>query len=162
MWMNAFQVISKYFWLICIVITGVNYLFSAYVGVPRDSKVDERARRNYLAWLWGLSAIPWLVAGIGQVSGGLPDVWHLFRPQDGNPHAWAFYLSILAVYAVIVYWVLFRDGARIAEELQLLRYQTPGGGGAIKAAWIKALVVGLLPFFAFWLWMVSAMDVPLP
>jgi len=149
--MNVFKFVSQYYWLIFIGVAVINYLMMDRSGL----------RGKYLGWLWGLSCVPWLVAGYGQIVGGVPNVWALFRPQDRNPYAWAFYGSILIVYVIGVYWVLFRDGARIAEELQLVKFNTPGKSGALSAFWIKMLAVTALPFFALWLWIAWKMNVPI-
>jgi hypothetical protein len=161
--MNVFKFVSQYFWLICIGVSVINYLLmNRFDDSDEDRHIDRDLRRKYLGWFWGLGALPWLVAGYGQVTGGLPSVWAIFRPQDKNPYVWAFYASILFVYLAIVYWVLFRDGARIAAELRMVKFNAPGKSGALNAFWIKVIAVAVLPFFALWLWVASLMDVPLP
>src|SRR5262245_46453850 len=109
--MDLFDFLGEYFWVVCLVVISIN------------SMLAERSspeRRKYLGWFWGLSMVPWFVMGIGQTIGGVPKIWAYFRPQDGNPYVWAFYVSILLVYLVVIYWVLFRDGARIASEHRLM------------------------------------------
>jgi hypothetical protein len=161
--MDFFALIGKYFWLMIIGVAVANYFLADRFGDSgAEEGVDGALRRKYLGWFWGLSIVPWLVMGYGQVVGGVPNVWALFRPQDRNPHVWAVYASILAVYAIVVYWVLFRDGARIAAELRLLKYQAPGKSGALSAFWIKVMAIGAFPFFALWLWIASQMNVPIP
>jgi hypothetical protein len=161
--MDLFTFVSRYFWVIFIGVSVINYLMmDRFDNSEEDRQVDRTLRRRYLAWLWGLSCVPWLVAGYGQVVGAIPSVWALFRPQDRNPYVWAFYAAILDVYMVVVYWTLFRDGARIAAELRLVKFQAPGKSGALSAFWIKVIAVALLPFLALWLWIASLMNVPLP
>jgi hypothetical protein len=158
---NLFGVVSRWAWLIFIVVALLNFLFAARSD-PADAQVDTGLCRRYLARLWGFACLPWLVLGFGQVTGNIPNVWAIFRPQDGNPYVWAFFLSILLVYLVMAWWVMFRDGARIAAELQLMRFHTLGKSSALSAFWIKVIAVGSLPFFVFWLWVVVKMDAPLP
>jgi hypothetical protein len=136
--MDLFDFISRYFWLICIGTALINYLWLAHFSQPEPG-VDPVQRRKYMAWFWGLSTVPWWFAGYAQLTGEVPKVWAFFRPQDRNPYVWAFYASILAVYVVTAYWVLFRDGARIAEELRLVKFRAPGNSGALSAFWIKVL-----------------------
>ena len=160
--MDLFKLVGEYFWLICIGVTVINYqMMDRFDSGDEGGHVDRALRRKYLGWLWGLSCFPWLVAGYGQIVGGVPNVWALFRPQDRNPYVWAFYGAILIVYAVIAYWVLFRDGARIAAELRVVKFSTPGRSGTLSAFWIKVFAVAALPFFAFWLWLASRMNVPI-
>ena len=157
--MDLFKFVGQYFWLICIGVTVINYLMmDRFDSGDEGGLIDRALRRKYLGWLWGLAR---LVAGYGQIVGGVPNVWALFRPQDRNPYVWAFYGAILIVYAVIAYWVLFRDGARIAAELRVVKFSTPGRSGTLSAFWIKVFAVAALPFFAFWLWLASRMNVPI-
>lgn len=160
--MNVFKFVGQYFWLIFIGVTVINYLMMNRSDTFDESgRIDGALRRKYLGWFWGLSCVPWLVAGYGQVVGGLPNVWALFRPQDRNPYVWAFYASILLVYAVMVYWVLFRDGARIAAELRVATFNVNGKSGTMSAFWIKVVAIAAFPFFALWLWIASKMNVPI-
>src|SRR5688572_6295801 len=103
--MNLSKFVSQYFWLIFIGVAAINYLMiDRFDASGENSHIDRRLRRTYLGWLWGLSCVPWLVAGYGQLVGGLPNVWALFRPQDRNAYVWAFYAAILVVYVVVGYW----------------------------------------------------------
>lgn len=88
--MDLFFLFSKYFWLLCIGTTFINFLWMDRRVDEADQGVDRALRRQYLAWMWGLQCLPWLVIGIGQLAGGVPSVWAVFRPQDGNPWIWAF------------------------------------------------------------------------
>ena len=157
---RLFQIISQYFWLICIGVTVINFILMDRQD-ESDSNIDRAQRRRYLAWLWGLGALPWLVVGYGQITGNIASVWALFRPQDGNPYVWAFYVTGFLLYLVMAWWVFFRDGARIAEEMRLMKYQAPGRSGVVSAFWIKVIALAGLPFFAFWLWVMSRMNVPM-
>lgn len=161
--MKAFDFIGRYFWLVAIAGAGLNYLLMDRLGnAAEDAQVDRGLRRRYLGWLWGLTAVPFVVLGIGQLTGRVPSVWAIFRPQDGNPYVWAFFAAIALVYGIVAYWVLFRDGARIAEQLRFVRYQVQGRSGAVSAFWIKVMAIVSLPFLAFWLWVATRMDVKLP
>jgi hypothetical protein len=161
--MNSFGFISKYFVLLCIAAAGVNYLLAGrFGGRPANPSVDQEKRIRYLRVLWTVSVLPFLVLGFGQLVGGVPNVWAVFRPQDRNPYVWAFHGTILAIYLVNAWWVFFRDGARKVEELQLMSYHAPGKSGAVSAFWVKVISLAAFPFFAFWLWSASLMDVPAP
>ena len=112
---QLFDFLSQYFWLVCIVVALFNFMVS-----------DRVLRRKYLGRFWGLSVLPWLVVGYAQITGAVPSIWAYFRPQDRNPYVWTFYGAILFVYGVIAYWILFMDGARIAEDLRLLKSNARG------------------------------------
>jgi len=161
--MSLFHLLMKHFWLLCVAVAGANYLLSLRRGsTEADPEVDPQLRRKVFGWFWGLSILPWLVMGFGQLVGGVPSVLAFFRPQDRDPYVWGFYASILLVYLIAVYWVLFRDGARIAAQVRLLTFHGPGFSGALSESWIKVLAVAMLPFLVLWLWLVSQIDVRLP
>lgn len=157
-----FDLIGRYFWLIAIVIAAVNYLLIDLFADEQDRQVDQARRRSYLARFAVLSSVPWVVMGFAQIVGGVPNLWAFLRPQDGNPFVWSWYASILATYIVFICWVFFRDGARTAAELRLVKARGLTRSGAAGAGWIKVGALALLPFAAFWLWGASRLDVPLP
>jgi hypothetical protein len=158
--MDLFDFISRYFWLVVIGVALVNFVLADRYDNPEPG-VDRGLRRKYLAWFWGLSLVPWLVVGYAQITGAVPKVWAYFRPQDRNPYVWAFYAAILLMYVIVAYWVLFRDGARVASELRLVKFQGTGGGGALSAYWIKLIAILVLPFFALWMWAMWKMNAPI-
>jgi hypothetical protein len=160
---KLFDVIGRYFWLICIGMAAVSYAFSN-AGSAADglSEADLARRRKVLGWFWVLSVVPWLIVGFGQIVGGVPNIRAYFRPRDLNPYVWAFYASILVIYLVSAWWLLFRGGARIAAELHLMQFYGPGISGNVSEFWFKVIAVALLPFFAFWLWMMWTMNVTTP
>ncbi len=158
--MDLFNFISRHFWLIAIVVSIINYLAMNAWMDDEDRAVDSPLRRRYQAWMWGLSCVPWLVVGAGTLAGEVPSVWALFRPQDGNPFVLAFYAAGVLCYLFIAWWVFFQDGARIAAELRLFKFQTPRRRGAMNEFWIKAFTVAGLPFIAFVFWMLSRAPLP--
>jgi len=158
---QLFDFLSQYFWLVCIVVALFNFMVSDRFGTAEEDRgVDRVLRRKYLGRFWGLSVLPWLVVGYAQITGAVPSIWAYFRPQDRNPYVWTFYGAILFVYGVIAYWILFMDGARIAEDLSLLKSNARGKGGVVSAFWMKIIAIGLLPFFAFWMFLIWDMNVP--
>jgi len=55
--------------------------------------------------------IPWVVAGIAMIFGGVPDFFDLFNPTSGNFFAIAFLSSILVLWILFIWWIYFRRGA---------------------------------------------------
>ena len=55
--------------------------------------------------------IPWVVAGIGTVFGGVPGFFSFFKPRDGNPFVLAFHVSIIILWILTIWWIYFQDGA---------------------------------------------------
>jgi hypothetical protein len=55
--------------------------------------------------------IPWMVAGIGMVFGGVPSFFSYFTPRDGNLFVWAFHVTIIILWVLTIWWIYFKDGA---------------------------------------------------
>lgn len=157
--MNLFGFVGQYFWLICIAMSVIIF-FLLSRDQEGDSTATRELRRKHLVWLWAVSILPWLVLGYGQVVGGIRNVWAVFRPHDLNPYVTAFYAAVLVVYLSFIFWVFFRDGARVAAELKIFRFKVLGRWQALDAAWIRFLAAVALPFFAFWLWVMTRLDTP--
>ncbi|MGD9366823.1 MAG: hypothetical protein PVH87_14070 [Desulfobacteraceae bacterium] len=55
--------------------------------------------------------IPWIVMGFGCTVGGVPSVWHYFRPSDGNPFVLAWFGSVFFLWIAGTIWLFFQNGA---------------------------------------------------
>lgn len=162
--MDIFPFISRHFWAICLAFLLFNYLaaerkISSSVTL---SVAQLDAAKRYLRWFSLASTLPWLVMGWGQVVGGVPSVWHYFRPQDRNPYVLAWLASIFVLSVLYAVWVFFADGARKTREYELLaaigmRARKPMPEGLIK------LFAALGPFFVvLWVYLAASMDTPVP
>ena len=78
--MNYFALISKYFWIFAIAVTGLNAYLIKFYSIkyirenPELSDGYKKIFRSYLFWL----NIPWMVMGIGCIIGKVPSIWHFF------------------------------------------------------------------------------------
>jgi hypothetical protein len=155
-----FEFIGKYFWALCIVITYVNF----YVLPRRRAAVNDAAaidsatlqstrRRVFFAML-----VPWVVMGIAQVVGGVPNVWSFFQPRELNPYVWSWCLTIFALSCAFAYWVVFADGAKIAATLNLVQVNVFGRQVPVAEKWLKVFAAMAPPFTIAWVWGVWMMD----
>lgn len=71
-----------------------------------QARVAAMAKRSLI-----VTCIPWVVMGIGATVGGIPSFFEFLRPRVGNIYVLAFYASIVAVWALTSWWLVFRDGA---------------------------------------------------
>jgi hypothetical protein len=89
----------KNFWLLAIIVTLINAYYFKVRARPliRDNPDLEE---GYNKVFWGtiiFLGLPWLVMGFGMTLGGIPTVFHFFRPRDGNPYVIAFHLTIIII-----------------------------------------------------------------
>jgi hypothetical protein len=164
--MELFKFISKYFWLVAIVFTGVNCFIFKRRSRKHIKENPELAKgyatlfRGYLFWL----NIPWIIMGIGCTLGGIPSVWYYFRPMDGNPFVLAWFGCIFALWILGTFWLFFRGGAEMLahhpgalEFTYGLRRKAITNPAWIKALWLLALAGGI--FGAAFMWVT---DIPIP
>lgn len=162
--MDPFKFLSTHFWAIALAVAAVNYwradrsLLS--LGLTKPGQLDE-ARRYLRIFALG-SVVPWLVMGWSIVTGGVPGIWHYFRPQDGNPHVIAWFASIIAMTLIYAIWVFAADGAHKIREFGLLGALGMPSEKPI-AEWLIKLWAAVGPFFVvLWIFLAASMDAPVP
>ncbi len=110
--------ITRGFWLV--------FLFALVVRVV---KLQNRARRRieydpslaegyrqFFRYLSLLSALPWIVMGIGIFIGNVPTIFHFIDPKDGNPFVLAFQFALIFPSILFGLWIYFWDGAEFFVE----------------------------------------------
>jgi hypothetical protein len=55
--------------------------------------------------------VPWVVAGIGIVFGGVPSFFSYLTPREGNLFVLAFHVTIIVLWILTIWWIYFRGGA---------------------------------------------------
>lgn len=86
-----FGLISHYFWAIALLMTCINFSVMSLRARRHAASHPELAAgyrillRGYVFWI----SLPWLVMAAGCTVGGVPSVWHYFRPGDHNPYVLA-------------------------------------------------------------------------
>ena len=142
--MEPFTLIAQNFWLIAILLTSINFFVfknkaRKYIKQNPDLSVDyKKLFEHYFFWC----NIPWIIMGIGLVTGGAPNISCYFRPQDGNPFVLVWYVSIFSLWAVGTYWLIFKGGAQMLVKC-------PGVSGKvtspllIKVLWLICVLWGI-------------------
>jgi len=156
---DIFSGMSKWFWAVAIAVSFVN---AAIFWVRARKKIAENTElapgyhkliKGFV--LWG--NIPWIVMGVGSTLGGVPTVFHFFRPREGNPFVLAFFVAVVLLFVLGTYWLLFRDGAQMLVHHPGLFSYDFRTTREVKLFWFACLVGGL-----FGLAMMFTMDMPLP
>lgn len=169
--MNLFLFLGRYFWLVCLAMTAINYargIRSLAVKGPSDptASVEAIALRR---WFAIASALPWVVMGWAIMLGGVPNFWYFFRPQDRNSYVLAWFATLFGLALYFAYWVFFCGGAEKVVRLQLfeVRWHRTTLRGAARGTF--AITEGRVKFFAaigplwvaLWIVLVSSMNAPL-
>jgi hypothetical protein len=164
--MEPFSLVSKHFWLVAIIITGINWLMfrkRAQKHIEKNPQLEEGYAalfRGYLFWM----NLPWVIMGIGCNVGGIPSVWQYFRPRDGNSYVLAWFGSVFFIWVLGTFWLLFKDGAETlarhpgAMEFRYgLNRKDITNPRLIKVLWLLALAGGIVAVVAMW-----SADIPVP
>lgn len=144
--MDPFVIPVKWFWALCIVMTVLNAVIFRFRAQKHIKKHPELAEGYYALIkgfvLWG--NIPWIVMGVGTVFGGVPTVFHYFRPNDGNPFVLAFFISVIALWLLGTYWLLYRGGAQSIVDHPGMFNFTPKSTREVKLFWFLCLSGGIM------------------
>lgn len=161
--MDLFEIFSRYFWAIAIAITAINHVILLNrISASNEAPEVVNAARAYLPKVTFASLPCWLIMAVGTLTGGMPTVWHVFRPQDGNAYVLAFlaYAGLLAL--ANAWYSTFGEGAfaawsfmRIANSNRLFAW--------VRPVWLFKLLGLLSPlFFALWVYLVVGMNARIP
>jgi hypothetical protein len=143
--MNPVTVVSKFFWLMCIFAMAINAGILYQRSKKHTNKQPELAEgyrsiiRGSLTW----GNLPWIVMGIGCTIGGVPSVFHYFRPQDGNPFVLAFFASVFLIWILGTHWIFFRNGAEMIVQHPGILNINLGGATSVKVLWVLCVLGGV-------------------
>jgi hypothetical protein len=164
--MIVFNLFSRYFWLLVLVITLTNWLrfrrkAQKYIGKnPQLEQGYAPLIRGYLFY----TSLPWVVMGIGCTLGGVPSVWNYFRPRDGNPYVLAWFGSVFFLWVSGTFWLFFKGGAetlaRYPGALEFrygLKSKVTTSPLTIKALWLLLLASGIIGTAIIW-----STNIPIP
>jgi hypothetical protein len=168
----VFNLIGRYFWLVCLVLSLYQYFVGLRSFASKDF-TDPQAGEAAIAlrrWLFVLSDLPWLVMGFGILVGGVPNVWYFLRPHDGNPYVLAWFGSVLACTLYFTLWVFFLGGAEKVVVLKPFEVKWHRTGFRGTTSGTVQLTVGRVKLFAafapiwigFCTYLMYVMDAPLP
>jgi hypothetical protein len=161
---EIFTLISRYFWLIALAFSAFNYL-RARGDFLRSEAVEQATSGEHALYLKRFAfggALPWVVMGVGQLTGTAPTVWHYFRPQDGNPFVLAWLAVCFAVTCIYAWWVLAAGGAQKVRDFNLLAAMGQRSSKPPSLFSVKALAaIGPL-FFPVWVFLAISLNAPLP
>lgn len=161
---EPFELISRNFWALCLVISGFQILRARRraFSVHWESNAKAHAALAYLRWYMVALVLPWVVMGCGVISGSTPTVWYYFRPQDGNPYVLAWIGVIILISFLYSAWIFLANGARKIVDLKLMQIIGGKDGALSSASRIKFFAALGPPFTVLWVFMATAMNVPLP
>ena len=144
--------IFRYFWLFALAITGVNAFIYRQRIQALSAEHPERAEgyRRFLTGFVAVSALVWLVMGIGIMFGGVPTIFSYFSPATGNLFVWAWHATIVAVWIAGIVWLFFRGGAQFIIDHPGLANSTPTKPIQVQLWYLICLAGGIAGEVMMW------------
>jgi tetratricopeptide (TPR) repeat protein len=153
--------IYKYFWLVFIVVTVINaFRFRKQVQplVRNDPSLAPGYRKLFIGSIFWAN-VPWILIGIGILSGRVRIVYEYLMPSQGNPTVLAWWAVMLVLMVLCTFWILLGGGAELLEK-------HPGyfisGIASRKIKWIWVGICIFNVFIALWLFRVFSISEALP
>ncbi len=150
---KIFYVLSKYFWLLGIAVTGINAL-AIELSCRRHIRQHPELRLAYSRVMCGMLVwwnLPWVVMGIGIMLGRVPTLWHYFFEIRGNVFVLAWWVSVFAMAIVSSRWAFSHDAAQLCSRLSRLCKWPLLHATGIGVFILVALAGGLVLFTAIYL-----------
>ncbi|MDD5335942.1 MAG: hypothetical protein PHS32_19585 [Rhodoferax sp.] len=159
---DIFNFVSRNFWLLALGFALFNFVVAHRAASRQSTEASVLEAVAYVRKFALASAIPWVIMGVGQLSGATPTVWQYFRPQDGSPFVLAWLASIFVLSCVFAWWALFANGAEVVAKYNLMTVLGQRGTKISSVRSIKLFALLGVLVFPVWVYMAVSMNVPLP
>ncbi len=140
--MEVYSIAGRYIWALIIIYSYFN--ISAPKPLLETWENDEKIideykslRKNILLTI----NIPWIIMGLGILSGDVPSVWRFFGPSNGDPFILLFFISAALVWIGALYWTFMSNGAEKVAKYQLFSLIFIGKRKEITASGFKLYLV---------------------
>lgn len=147
-------------WIIFIAVTiinGIIFKVRSQSYIAKNPDLKDGYNKLILGWLICFN-IPWVIIGIGDLTGLTNDVWDYFPPDPMNPWVLVFHAYLVAFGVIGSYWIFLRGGADfLVKHPGIFRF---GGIGSqkditstttIKIVWSVIVAAGIANFLIAWL-----------
>jgi hypothetical protein len=112
------EIIIDYFWVLLIVIMTVNgFIFKARTQkyIAEKPELESGYQDAFKVFLF-CGNIPWVIMGIGNISGLTNNLFDFFFPREMNPIVLIWHASILTLYILAAIWIYLKGGAEFLEK----------------------------------------------
>jgi len=140
----------RHLWAVGVMIVAVNHL----MGVKQlrsATRGDPVARAKGGRLLIGstlFQAVPWIILGIGIVSGSIDSVFAAFSSQTDDPYVTAVWLFAIGGSALVSLWILFAGGAVFVSKYGAGLFPQPVRVRHVRVIGVVLSVVAV----AMWWW----------
>lgn len=154
------EFIFKYFWAIALVVAIAN-TFVLKRQIRQRIEQDPELESGYYTLIKGFtlfSILPWLVIGIGILTGKVENMFQYFiRPDFSNEAVIAFWVTIAGLVILCGFWIFFNGGAEMLERHPgFIRFYYFGKhydrltSNQVKLTWLGAVIIFAVMLYLFW------------
>jgi len=155
--------IFNHFWIMFIIVTVANGLIwksKSKKYIAENPELQEGYDSLIKGWLI-YGNIPWIIMGIGMITGLTKSMDEFFNPRLGNPIVIVFFLAIIVEWILGSRWIFFQGGAEKLVKHPGMFTQTEKGNEKfelmkIKLLWIAGMIGGIFGLYMMW-----KMNIPL-
>lgn len=152
------KLIFDQFWIFFIIVTIINGFIFKYRSkkyIVENPTLEKGYDNFFKGWLF-YANIPWIIIGLGNLSGITNNITEYFYPRLMNPFVLAFHASIIVLYIILIRWIYFKKGAEFIEEHPgFLQRSSIRGSTNVTAKQIKIflplmLLGGVIAIITMW------------
>jgi hypothetical protein len=110
--------VFRHFWVAFVVVTFLQsraWWREVQELMRRRPELAPGYRRLYRGQVT-LTIVPWLLMGVGVVSGRVPSMFDFLRPGEGNPFVLLWWGVVMATMLVALGWIVLGGGAEMLER----------------------------------------------
>lgn len=137
-------------------------VFNAFNGKKRTKKYSDQnpdLKKGYDNYFMGyliLGSIPWLLVGLGVLSGQVDSIFDFFNPKSEKIFIQLFFGYLILIWMFGIWWVYFNKGAEFIEKHPgIVEQRTLSGKSNVTARQVKLffplmLLGGIIAIVAMW------------
>src|SRR4030095_5766640 len=152
-WKMGFEVVLTHFWLAVVAVTTINgrcWWAGVQARIQARPELEPGYRRLYRGYLFWAN-VPWILMGVGILSGQVRWMFDFLEPRSGNPYVLAWWSANGAVLAAGTVWVLWGGGAEMLARHPGFAMVPEWSASKIRWLWVGLVVwnvtIGGLLFF---------------
>jgi hypothetical protein len=160
------KIIFTHFWLVAIAVNILNtFIYSSrskkYINEdPSLADGYSKLLQGYAFW----SSLPWIVMGVGILTGNASGIFDYLRPKEMNVFVILFYCSILFIMLAGDVWVLMLGGAEfLGRHPGFVTFRAGfSHGNVTNPGTIKLLSLAMTVITLLAMWMIWTSNMPPP
>ena len=101
--------------IVAILINGFLFKSRSKTHIAENPDLEKGYNDIFKGYIL-LGSIPWLIVGIGNLTGITRSITDYFFPRQMNPMVLCFHASLILLLLLSIWWVYFRGGAEFIER----------------------------------------------